>query len=151
MCNILFRDRQCVVAFSDRSRRDLSKYRLGLTRGRLLGGARRTAAPVSAPVEAGPEPIRRLSRGKYSFFLGNHIISRGREQPLVQLLVHLLVQLLELFLVQPLVQLVVQILVALLVQLLITLRIQLLAGMLQVPAGPEPIRRLSRGRYQLLV
>ena len=119
VCVILFRVVHCVGAFSDNYRRDLLKYRIGLIRGRLLGG----------PKERRRRYLPRLKRAWSRFVAFTwkiqalHTISLGREQLLVQLQVHFLVQLLVQFLEQPLVHLVVQVLVELLVQLLIPLLI----------------------------
>ena len=120
VCAILFRDLQCVVAFSDNYRR-LLKYRLGLISGRLLGG----------PEERRRWYLPRLERA-WSWFVAIHVENtisshnfiRERAAPrtapsTLPSLVQLLVQFLE----QPLVHLVVQVLVELLVQLLIPLLI----------------------------
>ena len=61
VCAILFRDLQCVVAFSDNYRR-LLKYRLGLISGRLLGG----------PEERRRWYLPRLERA-WSWFVAIHV------------------------------------------------------------------------------
>ena len=148
VCALLFRVVHCVGAFSDKYRRDLLKYRIGLIRGRLLGG----------PKERRRRYLPRLKRAWSRFVAftwknlsSSHNFTRERAAPRTapSTLPSTTPCTIPRTTPRP-ARSTGSSRAACPTPDTATNLIQLLAGMLPVPTGPVPIRRLSRGRYQLL-